>query len=225
MNIGVALAALIAFSPLLGWGASIESRLAQYGAAVRARLAPQFKAVGIVPPPKRVVLVGLKEEQKLEVWVSSSTTNHFRLLKTYPILAASGRLGPKLAEGDNQVPEGLYQVESLNPNSRFHLSLRVNYPNAFDKTQARKDGRKKLGGDIMIHGNAVSIGCIAVGDVAAEELFVLAAQTGIQNISVILSPVDFRVRDLPPGTGPLPAWTSDLYPAIKKALAPLQTEK
>jgi hypothetical protein len=61
-------------------------------------------------------------------------------LKTYPILAGSGTLGPKLVEGDGQVPEGLYRVESLNPNSSFHLALRVNYPNEFDRAKGKLDG-------------------------------------------------------------------------------------
>jgi hypothetical protein len=72
----------------------------------------------------------------------------------------------------------------------------------------------------MIHGGAASIGCLAMGDSAAEDLFVLAAETGIKNISVILTPVDFRVRDLPPNP-PSPRWTTELYQEIRKALAPL----
>ena len=69
----------------------------------------------------------------------------------YPILAASGVLGPKLREGDKQVPEGIYGAEALNPNSKFHLSIRLNYPNTFDRRMAQSDGRTQLGGDIMIH--------------------------------------------------------------------------
>jgi murein L,D-transpeptidase YafK len=128
-------------------------------------------------------------------------------------------LGPKLQEGDNQVPEGLYRIESLNPNSAFHLALRTNYPNAFDREKARHDGRIYPGSDIMIHGSTASIGCLAMGNPAAEELFVLTAGTGIENIDVILSPVDFRVRDLPADMPPLPSWASGLYAEIRKRLA------
>jgi hypothetical protein len=39
----------------------------------------------------------------------------------------------------------------------------------------KKDGRKNLGSNIMIHGKNCSVGCLAMGDEAAEELFVLAA--------------------------------------------------
>lgn len=196
-------------------------RLSEFGAIVRARLQPRFSEIGVSYPPKKLVLFGLKQEKQLEVWVSGGSTG-FRLLKTYPILAASGVIGPKLREGDKQVPEGLYKIESLNPNSRFHLALRVNYPNTFDQERGRRDGRTHLGSDIMIHGGAASIGCLAMGDQAAEDLFVLAAETGIQNISVILAPIDFRVRELSTNLPPLPEWTPELYSDIRKALAPLK---
>ena len=52
----------------------------------------------------------------------------------------------------------------------------------------------------------------------AEDLFVLAAQTGIDNVTVILSPVDFRLRDLPKDTPTMPDWTQDLYGAIRQEL-------
>src|SRR5262249_22886762 len=155
--------------------------------------------------PHGLVLVGLKEERQLEVYASSSA-GPYQFIRSYPILAASGTLGPKLKEGDRQVPEGIYAIEALNPNSRFHLSLRVGYPNTFDREQARNEGRANLGGDIMIHGKAVSIGCLAVGDVAAEDLFVLAADVGLTNITVILAPVDFRSGKAVPKSLALPVW-------------------
>lgn len=194
---------------------TVTDRLEQYGATARERLAPDFEKIGIPYPPDNIVLVGIKQEKRLEVWVSG------RLLKSYPILGASGGLGPKLRQGDRQVPEGLYQIESLNPNSRYHLALRVNYPNAFDKKKGRLDGRSNLGSDIMIHGKSASVGCLAMGDQAAEELFVLAAETGIENISLILTPVDFRTQQLPADCPHLPVWTSELYDAIRKELEKL----
>jgi hypothetical protein len=200
---------------------TVASRVAQYGDAVRDRLVPDFDRIGVAYPPSRIVLVGLKNEKRLEVWVAGSGSG-FSLLKTYPVLAASGALGPKLQEGDLQVPEGIYRIESLNPNSMFHLSLRVNYPNSFDRAKAAVDGRSNLGGDIMIHGNKCSIGCLAMGDPAAEELFVLAARTGIDEISVILSPVDFRTRDLPERMPPVPEWAPSLYERIRIELSGLK---
>ncbi len=197
--------------------ASIADRLAQYGPAARARLKPRFDAIGVAYPPKKIILVGLKQERQLEVWVSGNG-KQFKRLHTYPILGASGVLGPKLREGDRQVPEGLYRVELLNPNSLYHLSLRVNYPNEFDLKHARAEGRTEPGSDIMIHGKTASIGCLAMGDPAIEEIFVLAAETGIKNIEIIISPIDFRKRPLPKPDRRLPAWTKELYRDIQDQL-------
>lgn len=192
---------------------TVEDRLAEYGLSARARLEPAFRDAGVSYPPARVVLVGLKRERALQVYAASGD-GPMRFVKSYPILAASGHAGPKLREGDRQVPEGLYRVVFLNPNSRFHLSLRLDYPNEFDREMAERDGRANLGGDIMIHGAACSIGCLAMGDPASEELFVLAADTGIANIEVILSPTDFRTRRWRPKDGTVPEWTTALYQKI-----------
>lgn len=200
--------------------ATVSGRLHQYGAAARTRLSPNFAKQRVSYPPSELIFVGLKEEKLLEVYAKSGT-NGFKLIRTYPILAASGVAGPKLREGDRQVPEGIYRIELLNPNSSYHLSLRIGYPNAFDRAQAAKEGRTKLGGDIMIHGKAKSVGCLAMGDEAAEDLFVLAADTGIEKITVILAPVDFRAGKTVPANAKLPDWTKELYPQIKARLTEL----
>lgn len=199
---------------------TVQDRLEQYGDTVRERLLPYFKTAEITYPPKKAIFVGLKYEKILEVWACDKE-NRFKLIRTYPILAASGRIGPKLREGDRQVPEGLYRIVSLNPNSMFHLSLRLNYPNEFDCEQASFENRTNLGGDIMIHGSNASIGCLAMGDQAAEDLFILAAETGIENVSVILSPIDFRKSNLPEVAHTLPEWTEVLYGQIKQELSKL----
>jgi len=200
--------------------ATVADRLAQYGPAARARLRPLFP----VYPPTQLTIVGLKHEKRLQLYAATGK-DESKFIREYPILAASGTIGPKLREGDRQVPEGLYRIESLNPNSRFHLSLRINYPNQADRNVAEREGRTKLGGDIMIHGNRVSVGCLAVGDQAAEDLFVLAADTGLQNIEVILSPVDFRVRSLPRDIPPPPGWMTYRYRLIAGALDRLPSPK
>lgn len=199
---------------------TIASRLAEVGAAARGRLAPAFARAGVAYPPRAVTLVGLKRERMLEVYAGPRRDRQ-AFVVAYPILAASGGVGPKLREGDGQVPEGVYRIESLNPNSAFHLSLRVAYPNAFDRRRAAEDGRRRLGGDIMIHGNAVSIGCLAMGDRVAEELFVLAADTGLDGLGVVLAPHDLRREPAPSGRD-LPAWAPSLYADVAAALARLR---
>ena len=69
---------------------------------------------------------------------------------------------------DGQIPEGIYGIGYLNPNSSYYFSLKVTYPNASDRARAKADGRTNLGGDIMIHGQAVTIGCVPVGDDAID---------------------------------------------------------
>jgi hypothetical protein len=198
---------------------SVADRLAEFGPAARARLNPSFAQAGVRYPPGSVNMVVLKNEKLLQVYAGAKGQMHF--IGSYPVQAASGGLGPKLREGDHQVPEGIYTIESLNPNSAYHVSLRLNYPNDFDQAQARKDGRTNLGSAIMIHGKAASIGCVAIGDRAAEEVFTLAADTGVKNLVVICSPVDFRTGASVPASAKLPAWSPELYAAIKVELSQL----
>ena len=123
-----------------------------------------------------VFIRAFKEERELELFIESKTTGKFELFRTYPIAAASGKLGPKLAEGDRQVPEGFYfsRASDMNPNSSFHLSFNVNYPNAYDRAHAR------TGSFIMVHGSNVSVGCLAMTDEKIEEIYTLC-QAALDN--------------------------------------------
>ncbi len=205
-------------------GKTVEQRLEQYGAGARTRLKPYFNEAKVGYPPRRVVMVGLKAEHELQLYAADDQ-GALKFIRSYPILAGSGMPGPKLREGDLQVPEGIYPIELLNPNSLYHLSLRIGYPNTFDREQAAREGRTNLGGDIMIHGKDLSVGCLAMGDEAAEDLFVLAADTGISNISAILTPVDFRLGKKVPAAAKLPPWTEQIYAEIRKRLAELPVAK
>ncbi len=198
---------------------TVEERLALIGPSARERLTPKFAAAGVPYPPEAVTLVGLKAEKRLQLY-AHGPDQPWRLVHAYPVLAASGVAGPKLREGDRQVPEGLYDIDLLNPNSKFSVSMRVSYPNDFDKAMALKEKRTNpLGGAIMIHGRSSSIGCLAMGDPAAEELFVLAAAIGIENVKVIIAPQDFRVRPKP-RVDKAPHWLDGLYKEIDGALKP-----
>ncbi|WP_417513071.1 L,D-transpeptidase family protein [Minwuia sp.] len=201
---------------------SLDDVLSIYGPEARRRLRGLFARHGAVYPPASVTLIGLKQEKRLELWVPGRDGQPV-LIASDPILAASGGPGPKLKEGDRQVPEGLYRITYLNPNSRFHLSLRVNYPNAADRARADAEGREDPGGDIMIHGEGGSIGCLSMSDAVAEDLFVLAADTGIANIRVILSPLDMRRLGIPAAPSGAPPWTGELYHTIAAALARYDT--
>ena len=199
-------------------GFSVRDRVAQYGYQAKQRLAPYFRAAEVDYPPHTVVLVGFKWEKRLDLYAGNSP-DELKFIRYYDVLAASGVLGPKLREGDRQVPEGVYRLTQLNPNSSFHLSLKIGYPNTFDRLMGRVENRRNLGGAIFIHGSSVSAGCLAMSDPVAEEIFTLVAQTGLGNASIILSPVDLRRVPAPnPLDHDVPVWTPHLYAIIQRAL-------
>ena len=128
-----------------------------------------------------------KENKIVEVWLKSTGEKEYKLFKTYNICASSGELGPKRKQGDGQVPEGFYNIAVFNPYSSYYLSLGVSYPNASDKII----GKGNLGGDIMIHGNCVTIGCMPLTDTYIKEVYVLAVEArnnGQQTIQVHIFP-------------------------------------
>lgn len=161
----------------------------------------------------RLDILVFKHERKVEVRAPG-----WDAPLSYPMTAFSGTLGPKLREGDRQIPEGVYGIEYLHPNSAYRLALKVSYPNDADRARAAEDGRAKLGGNIMIHGKAASVGCVAVGDDAIEDLFLFAATVGKKNIRVIMAPCDLRAGRLPElSTLPIP-WYPGLLEEIEEAL-------
>lgn len=201
---------------------TIADRVAQYGPSARARLLPFFAAAGVSYPPARFLLLALKQERELQLY-AAGRAQRLAFVRSFAIRGASGGLGPKLREGDRQVPEGVYSIVYLNPNSVAHLALALGYPNEFDRAHAAEDGRESaiLGGDIMIHGGSGSIGCLAVGDQAAEDLFILAADSDWESAVVVVSPVDFRRADLPDGFVPPTPWAPRLYVWLRAELATL----
>ncbi len=131
-----------------------------------------------------------KEESLLEIWIRSGA--EYQHLKDYFICAYSGTLGPKLQEGDRQAPEGFYRVKKhhLNPNSKFHLSFNLGFPNAYDRAHER------TGSYLMVHGNCVSDGCYAMTDEKIDEIYSLvenALQKGQKYIQVHAFP--FRMTE------------------------------
>jgi murein L,D-transpeptidase YafK len=207
--------------PILQHPESLARTVSYYAPSAQSRLAPYFSKAGVTYPSAQIALLVFKQEKKLELWARDARGWHY--IKTYPVLAASGRPGPKLHAGDDQVPEGIYRIDELNPYSHYLLSMNVNYPDAFDRYHARLDGRRNLGGSIFIHGNHLSIGCIAIGNIAIEELFVLAYQVGIEHISVIIAPDDLRYK-APPRECNEPRWVPQLYRQIRAALVTFENK-
>jgi murein L,D-transpeptidase YafK len=157
-----------------------------------ARLDERLAAKGVslgVPIYLRI----FKLDSELELWVEKD--GRFVRFATYPICLWSGRLGPKLKEGDKQAPEGFYTVasEQLNPDSRMYRSFNLGFPNAYDQAHGR------TGSFLMVHGGCASVGCYAVTDPVIGELwqFVTAAlEHGQGRIPVHVFPFRMTERNL-----------------------------
>ncbi|MDH5400333.1 MAG: L,D-transpeptidase family protein [Cyclobacteriaceae bacterium] len=128
-----------------------------------------------------------KEERVLEVWGRSGNIP-YKKLNEYAFCSFSGDLGPKRAEGDFQIPEGIYHINHFNPFSNFYLSMGINYPNKSDRLLGKKGAP---GSNIYIHGGCATIGCIPITDDKIKELYLLAVEarhSGQQNIPVHIFP-------------------------------------
>jgi len=199
------------YMPLLTLRKSVSDRVAEIGRA-KPWIVDAAKQAG-----RRLTILVFKKEQMVEVHAPGWSKP-----RKYDMTGFSGNLGPKLKEGDGQIPEGVYCIDYLNPNSLFHLSLKVSYPNAFDRKRAEKDGRADLGGDIMIHGGSATVGCIPIGDDAIEELFCLVAMIGKENVTVVVAPYDMRngrKRELEKSELP---WYGELCDMVSKALTAMR---
>ncbi len=195
---------------------SIETILGKIENKVWDRLEMSLGIAGFkMDFPKEIILAAFKEERILQVYTKDYTG--IKLLKEYPFTAYSGTLGPKLKDGDRQIPEGIYKVEYLNPNSSYYLSMKLNYPNEFDKSKTKFSNIDEMGKDIFIHGKAATIGCIPIGDEAIEEVFVLTQKAKNNEVKVIISPRDFRKNNNLPVIENID-WEDELYALIKEEL-------
>jgi len=130
---------------------------------LRRRLAARGMTIG-----NPIMIRIFKQESELEVWMNAGT--RFELFATYPICNWSGTLGPKLAEGDKQSPEGLYSIgpRQLRRTGRWRRSLDIGFPNSFDRALGR------TGSYVLVHGGCTSTGCYAMTDPVMEEIFKLS---------------------------------------------------
>jgi len=117
-----------------------------------------------------------KERRKLYL------LNGTNVLKSYPVDLGFSPEGHKEQSGDGRTPEGFYLIDRRNPNSAFHLSIGISYPNARDRARAAAAGVEP-GGDIFIHGASMdpsdsgdwTAGCIAVSDAEMEEIYAMVS--------------------------------------------------
>lgn len=175
----------------------VRTAYAEKTETIKNQLAAQgFKLDGL-----QIYLRVFKFEKELELWGRNSSGEKFKKIKTFDVCATSGKLGPKRKRGDLQIPEGFYHIDRFNPSSNFYLSLGINYPNKSDRLLGVKSS---LGGDIFIHGDCVTIGCVPITDDLIKELYVYCVEAknqGQKNIPVTICPVRL---------------TSDKYALLKK---------
>jgi len=146
----------------------VPSNIDEVRRRVEPRLKRELRAEGFALGNPLFIRI-FKESRELEVWLLPSGAAKYRLFRSYNTMVFSGKLGPKLAEGDGQAPEGFYEVNAgaLNPNSTFHFSFNIGYPNEFDMANGR------TGSFIMVHGGAASVGCFAMTDAVIEEIYLI----------------------------------------------------
>ena len=141
----------------------------------------------------KILITVFKEEGELNVYAKNDTEGHHKKITSYEIFSNSGSLGPKRRQGDLQVPEGFYHINRFNPMSSYHLSLGINYPNVSDR---KKSKYSNLGGDIFIHGDCVTIGCMPMTDDKIKEIYlysIFAKNNGQSKIPVYIFP--FKMTD------------------------------
>ena len=176
-------AAVIAIAIFSMHASHAEDRVAAARTRAEPALHAAFQKAGVAYPPASLFLRAFKREGELELWTLGD--RKFVKVATFPILAASGGPGPKRKEGDEQVPEGFYELNRFNPKSRFHLSLGLNYPNDADRILG---DAQRPGTDIFIHGNDVTIGCLPMGDEMIEQIYLAAKDTVNKPVRVHIFP-------------------------------------
>ena len=188
------LLAVLTFSCLLSGCVSVMEEFEDRGnAPIPVKLVAQMSSNGMrVSDP---VLVRIfKEESELELWKRDRTGN-FALLKTYPMCRWSGKLGPKTTSGDRQAPEGFYHVSAgmLNPQSQYHLSFNLGYPNRLEAALGY------TGDSLMVHGACSSSGCFAMTDEGVAEIYAVvrdAIRGGQQSVQVQSFPFRMTARNM-----------------------------
>jgi hypothetical protein len=210
-----------AMAPKLNWDNAIDRAVKRYGLKVEPRLITYFSKAGVSYPPRDIALLAFKSERKVELWAKNSNQS-WKHIHNFPLTGFSGRLGPKLRVNDKQIPEGVYKLVNFNPFSSMHLSMMINYPNTFDREKGYQDGRRELGNNIFIHGRNLSVGCLAIGDYAIDQLFILTRRVGLSHVQLIIAPNDLRHKKPSTSKFAQPRWLPELYKSIAESLKPFK---
>ncbi|MFN5848224.1 MAG: murein L,D-transpeptidase family protein, partial [Chitinophagales bacterium] len=147
-----------------------------------------FTSKNISFPSDKIFWRAFKWNKVLELWAFSNDSNKYIMIKSLPICETIGDLGPKRKQGDLQIPEGFYTIENFNPQSKYHLSLKLSYPNKSDSILGVQG---ELGGDIYIHGGCETIGCLPMTDTLIESIYLInlySKYVGLDKIPIHIFP-------------------------------------
>jgi|GEM_PF-1759379 len=194
-----AFAIFMAFAPFATYAKNVLANTkvdAKAGTKANTKSASKLKNTAVTPSPKKLIKAALgeylatrlakdgfevgapilirifKETSELEIWLADKKDGgKFRRFNTYSICKWSGKIGPKLSEGDRQSPEGFYAFSpwNLRAHHRNFRAIDIGYPNDLDEAMGR------TGSDIQIHGGCGSSGCFAMTDERVDEIFRLTA--------------------------------------------------
>ncbi len=155
-----------------------------------------FEKKGISFPSSQIFWRAFKWNKQLELWAFHSDSAKYILVQTFSICAVIGDPGPKRQEGDFQIPEGFYYFSSFNPVSKYHLSMKISYPNESDAILGNKSA---LGGEIYLHGGCETIGCIPMTDDLIEEIYIInmyAKANGLMDIPIHIFPTRMTIKNM-----------------------------
>ena len=173
-GLGASLAGVLGAAPALGQSSAVASDVRQRFTRTfeTAQLHGDLAAIGARLGAPMLLRV-FKQEREVEVWVQPEDQQTFVLFRIFPICFYSGKLGPKVKEGDMQSPEGFYFVgpAQMRAKSQYHRAIDFAFPNDYDAAQGY------TGTELLIHGNCVSSGCYAMTDPFVEQLYELGSAT------------------------------------------------
>jgi len=153
-----------------------------------------FTSKNISFPSDKIFWRAFKWNKVLELWAFSNDSNKYIMIKSLPICETIGDLGPKRKQGDLQIPEGFYTIENFNPQSKYHLSLKLSYPNKSDSILGVQG---ELGGDIYIHGGCETIGCLPMTDTLIESIYLInlySKYVGLDKIPIHIFPTKLSLN-------------------------------
>jgi TonB family protein len=195
-------------------GLTVKQAMQRFGPPARAALKKRFAQAGIAYPAAKITMIALKQERMVYLFAENKSPV---LIGSYPLSTFSGKLGPKLRQGDLQIPEGVYEIDGRA--ASFRLALNVKYPNEFDLRMASQDKRTALGSDILVHNGTVSTGCLVLTMPDMQELFIAASDVGLNDVTLIIAPCNLLTSSAGTDFSRQPAWVPQLYSDLKKKLA------